>query len=499
MRAPAQEKDESWPELILPDDARLPEIPTAYLPGVFGEMAAAVSAATQTPNALAVMVMLSVLAVAVQRGRVVRPNQTDYAEPLPIWTVTTMPSGSRKTAVLNALTRPLLEFDKRNRDRQRPEVARVFAARAVAKKRIEHLQQLAAKSDDPADRDRFRREIAQISAEMPEDLYPPRLFVADVTTERLQALLVENHGCISVLSDEGGIFPTIGGLYNGGQGALDTVLQGHSGSPIRIERQQRSAFIDAPRITLGLTVQPDLMAEVCASPKFRNSGFLARFLYAMPRSNLGTRNVRNTESVSEDISARYAAAINALLEQPGDDHVLTFDRSATDLWYDFSQNVESELGESGRFAHITDWAGKLPGQIARVAALMELGSGDPQAKVVRWATAQQAVALGADLIEHALAAFRLLGADQAEADAKAVMRWIQANALREFTRVEVHKGLEGRLRTAARVKIALERLAELHVIDGGRLRRNPGARPSHVHQVNPKFTAGYSDFSGNSP
>jgi hypothetical protein len=47
------------------------------------------------------------------------------------------------------------------------------------------------------------------------------------------------------------------------------------------------------------------------------------------------------------------------------------------------------------------------------------------------------------LIPHAQAAFALLGADAVDVDAAAILRWVQAYGLTEFTRREAQKAQEG--------------------------------------------------------
>jgi replicative DNA helicase len=58
----------------------------------------------------------------------------------------------------------------------------------------------AAKAKDASERAAIRAEIEREELEMPEELLAPRLFSADTTAERLQALLVEHGERMAVLS-----------------------------------------------------------------------------------------------------------------------------------------------------------------------------------------------------------------------------------------------------------------------------------------------------------
>jgi len=79
----------------------------------------------------------------------------------------------------------------------------------------------------------------------------------------------------------------------------------------------------------------------------------------------------------------------------------------------------------------------------------------------------------------------LLGTDGADADAVAVLKWVQANDLTEFTRREAQKAQEGRFRSLERLQKALERLETMDVLIGFK-RHNKGTRSTMAYRVNPK-------------
>lgn len=169
-----------------------------------------------------------------------------------------------------------MRWEKLERDR-RPEIARNAAARMVAKKRIEKLTKDAVNAENDEDRERLRKLIEDEENTMPAEIIAPRLYTGDVTAERLQALLVEHGERMSVLSDEAGIFLIMAGMYSGGMASLDVFLQGHAGTPMRVDRAGRSAHVDKPALTFGLALQPGVLADVANSRRFRDSGLLAPF------------------------------------------------------------------------------------------------------------------------------------------------------------------------------------------------------------------------------
>lgn len=455
LPAATHQPEPEWPDPILPGVRRVPEIDSTVLPGWLGDMAHAVSQSTQTPPALAVMSSLAVLATVLQRRFVVAPFGDSYTEPLSLWTLSASPSGTRKTAVLRALQGPLVHWEKLLSDRMRGEIARVNATRAVAKKRIERLQQDAAKAKDASERESLTADIEREELDMPEELRAPRLFTGDTTAERLQALLVEHGERMAVLSDEAGIFQIMAGLYSGGAANLDVFLQGHAGSPMRVDRAGRSAHIDQPALSFGLLLQPGVMADVASSRRFRDTGLLARFLFAVPVSTVGSRDVRKHAPIPGAVRDAYEAGLFRLLEGvPGlvtAPKVLTLSDAAREVWLDMAQGIENEQGEGGRYESISDWTSKLPGAVARIAALLELAESGLSAAEVSHACMDDAINLARLLIPHAQAAFALLGTDAVDVDAAAVVRWVQAHGLTGFTKRDAQKAQEGRFRSVERL------------------------------------------------
>jgi len=478
-----------WPDPILPGARLPPELPAALLPTWVGAMAAAVADSTQTPPSLAVLLGLSVLATAVQRRYEVAPHGGDYKEPLALWTLTALPSGTRKTAVINAMAGPLVHWEKLERDRQRPDIARINAKRAVAKKRIEKLLVDAGKAKDQIERRALEDEIQREEVDMPAEVRAPRLFTGDCTAERLQGLLVEHGERMAVLSDEAGIFLIMSGIYSGGTANLDVFLQGHAGAAMRVDRAGRQAHVDAPALSMGLAIQPGTMSEVAGSRRLRDSGTMARFLFGLPTSNVGQRNVRHHAPVPEAVRDEYQMRLHALLvgwhggvTKP---HTLHLADDAREAWLDLAADIEKEQGEGGKLESISDWTSKLPGAVARIAAVLALAEHGLQTRLVPLESMQRAVKLARLLVPHARAAFALLGADGVDADAAVILKWAQAGSRLEFTRREAQKAHEGRFRSVERLKKALERLEAQDVVRE-RKRPNKGAPPTTMYQVNPK-------------
>lgn len=486
---PAQSAQPTWPEPMIPGNLNTPDFPEDILQGVWGQMARAVSASTQTPPAMSVMAVLGVLATLLQRRFEV--DAPSHREPLALWVLSASPSGTRKTAVMNAFLAPILRWEKLQNDRYRVLIARNSAARSTAKKRIEALNGQAAKCKDPAELKGIRDEIEREELDTPEELRAPRLFTGDTTAERAQAMLFENGERLAIHSDEPGIFRVLAGAYSGGSQNLDVFLQGHAGSAMRIDRAGRMAHVDRPALSFNLMIQPGMMSEVAGSKGFRDSGLLARFLYAIPATNVGKRDVRKHPAIDPALRERYELGVLSLLEgwlcEPGTVpavKALDMTDAACELWYGFAQELEDNHGDGGKYESIRDWTSKLAGTVARIAALLELAEMGLGAETVTLDAMDRAIRLAMVLIPHAQAAFGLLGTDTTEVDAMAVIKWAQATSREKFTRHECHKALQGRFRTVDKLKQAMERLDAMDCVREHK-QFNKGARATIVYTVNP--------------
>src|SRR5438105_3848356 len=65
VELPSLEQKDAWDAPILFDEFETADIPASLLPGIFGEFAAALAFATETPEALSVMTVLGVISTAI--------------------------------------------------------------------------------------------------------------------------------------------------------------------------------------------------------------------------------------------------------------------------------------------------------------------------------------------------------------------------------------------------------------------------------------------------
>lgn len=484
---------------LLFEEIDTPEISPNLLPGWLGDYAAAVARSTQTPPAMIVMLLLSVIATCTAKRFEVAPNNDGYSEPLNLWTATAMPPAARKTATYQAATGPLVEWEREEAARLAPAIKDTAIKRRVLEQRIGELEKKAAKTNDVAVRDALQQEITTLAHEMPNEIFAPRLWTGDCTPERLQSLLADHGERMAVLSDEGGIFEVMAGLYTDGKANVDIFLKGHAGSAARVDRQSRTVNIDAPALSFGLAIQPTILTDMVTGGKkrFRGNGTLARFLYAIPRSNIGNRDVRADYQIPKNVASRYKAGLFNLLGIPPQlingtevPKRLTLTSNALACWHTFAEMVENRQGEDGDLGTISDWSGKLPGAALRIAGnlhLIEHGA-QPPAQIGA-TTIRQATDLCELLIVHAKAAFALMGADPATNDAKAIFKWIMAKRLANFSRGAAYRHFKGRFTGKPdRLDKALNELVARSIVTAAQ--QQTTGRHATLYLVNPALSEG---------
>lgn len=488
-----------WESPVLFGRSEVPEISPDILPPNFSEYATALADSLQVPPAMVVLYSLAVLSTALQKKFVVHGGG-DYYEIIAMWVVLMMDSGERKSPVIQALTKPLFLWEKNRNERERMEIFENETKRTVNQKRIEKLRNDAAKEDGSGTRETILKEIQQLGEELPEERKPTRIFTGDTTPEKFQQMLVEQRGRMAILSDEGGFFAILAGIYSGGESYLDPVLQGYSGSPIRVHRASREAIIDKPALTLGIAIQPQLIRDMRpeAKRRFRSSGLFARCLFGMPSGRVGKRNMRLRTSIPEELKTKYRNHVLHLLDieptrnEDGEEveRVLTLSDEARSTWEGFAQWVENEQAEGCKFESLRDWCAKIAGGCLRVAGLFHVAEHSLRCAVIDRATMTRAVALCESLIPHAAAVFDLVGDDPAIDDAKVVWRWIEQHRTEVesgylFKRSDIHKQYRSRFPTLDRLTAALDVLSGRNLIAGPFSERTEG-RPSIFYTVNPR-------------
>lgn len=466
----------------------------AGLPPILAEFCQAVAEGLQVPFELVVINALACVAVAGQRKFRVQVRQ-DYSEPVNIYALAALPPGERKSATAEVCKRPLVEWEVEVQAEARDSIRAAQSERKTLEKIIETKRSQAARAK-AEDRRAVMDEIKTLESELPEVPEPPRLLLDDVTPEALPAFMEKQEQRAGIIEAEGGLFDILAGRYSKGIPNLDAVLKFWSGEPVHVDRKSGpSIILHDPALTICLSPQPEIIRGLADKPGFRGRGLIARFLFLMPRSRVGSRAVE-PEPISLDIRGRYASRIRSILALPwalggaGERtaYHLSLAPEAYALWRDFAGMVEEELRPGGELELFADWGGKLPGAAARLAGLFHLLEHEsPQTRAVGRETMNQALNFAALLTEHARSAFALMGADADIECAKHILAWIRRDRPERFQARDALRAVRGRYPKMEMLNPGLAVLAERGFIFPETVERaegRTGRSPSPWYAVN---------------
>jgi hypothetical protein len=157
----------------------------------------------------------------------------------------------------------------------------------------------------------------------------------------------------------------------------------------------------------------------------------------------------------------------------------------------FKAGLEPRLGAGGDLQAIADWGNKLPGALARIAGVLhvgELGSEAALGQPIPGETLRRAAQVGNYAVEHARAAFGLMGADATTALAKHIWARTLHSEDGPVTKHAIHRAMQSRVQRAAELDLALDVLVErglfreVEAPGPGR----PGRPPGPAFEINPR-------------
>ncbi|WP_327656030.1 YfjI family protein [Streptomyces sp. NBC_00483] len=474
---------------------KLTDFPTAALPGWLGEFVAATAEETQTPVDLAGCIALSVLATAAG-GRAVVQVRGNWREPTNLFVVVSLPPANRKSAVFGLLTDPLYDAEAQLLTLTQPAIVEAQMTARLAKEAADKAAGKAA-SASADERDEMVATAIALAQTAETVAVPaePQLLADDATAETVTSRMAEQGGRISVMSAEGDIFDIIAGRYSGAPN-MGVFLKGHAGDRLRVDRQTRKEYIEHPALTMGLCVQPQVLDAIGQQGAFKGRGLLGRFLYSVPESLVGRRK-SNPDPIPETVKEtyrRHVIDLTLFLADWTDPAVIQLSPEADAALLAFQERVEPMLAaRGGSLGHIADWAGKLVGATARIAALLHLARHLTKGHTMPVAeeTMRDAIALAEYFSSHGLAAFDSMGADPTTERARSVLEALRANRWHEVSKRDLMVKLSrSEFPTANDLDPVLALLEEHGYVRAQPIHRTGGRGrpPSPRYAVHPRLT-----------
>lgn len=429
---------DAWPDPIpLHEAGDVPTFPVETLPGWAADYAADVAHEMQVAIDLPAVLALVALSIA-NTGRHKVAVTNTWHEPLNLYAVVSLPPSAGKSPVVSKMLGAVHAHELAEHDRLIPVIER-----AQQRKRMADTQRKRAEDKgDHQEAVRFLDEVAAI------DVPPlPRYIADDATPEALALLLADNGGRLALISTEGGPFDIMAGRYSE-RANLDVYLKAWGGDHLRVDRIGRpTTAIAHPALTVGLTVQPSVIAALASKDEFKGRGLTARFMYSCPADFVGYRNLSEPRHGSERLRDRYDDHVMAMLvpDMPDKPTIIALTDQARTMFYGWRQTLEERRRPDGDLRPLAEWSTKLESSVARVAGLYATAD---RAAFIDHPVMARAISVGNYWLAHAKIVHDLWQADERVVGAKAVLDWAATRKLAEFSVRDVYNAMRSRFATA---------------------------------------------------
>jgi hypothetical protein len=262
------------------------------------------------------------------------------------------------------------------------------------------------------------------------------------------------------------------------------------------KRDRQRTTLYEPLLSMGVCIQPGSLSGASTNEVAHSSGFLSRWLYCCPDSNLGTRTHEPPalgdvprQTYIREITRRLEEAFPLTYPAPAPEmQTISLEPAAYAAFVAYKKRVEPRLGNTHALSVYRDWFAKAPGQAVRIAGLLALIEGDAEPFTVRETHMQRGIAVVEWSARHMCRAYNIsAGVDMALA--RRALALIQRKNLNVVTASNVRRGLNIDMDTAQETVQTL--------IDHGYLREIPRSRKTVEYMVHPAIGANLSTESAN--
>lgn len=318
-----------------------------------------------------------------------------WTEPANIYLATAVPPSGGKSPTMKAVFGPVRDLEAELRQAARQSIAESDARRKVLEKQLRE----AEKNGDIV-------AMTQLSLDLCEPApVPPRLLADDQTPEALGALF-DQHQRISIVSSEGGMFTAMDRYTDGKAAQLDVYLKPWDGDDITIDRkgEPEPRIIRRPLMTICVTVQPTTILELGRKAEVRDRGWPHRFMYSVPASLVGDRDLaapRHADKTARDTWAANITDLGRLLHRSQHPYRVRLDGDAWAQFGAWRQHLEQQRGPGGDLEHLAEWTSKAEASVVRLAGLLWLADG-AAGQTIDGPTMARAITVGQYWLSHAM-------------------------------------------------------------------------------------------------
>lgn len=478
-----------WETPVPFDDISVPSFPVECLPTTLQDYAKAVSESTQTSVDMPSVAGLLCLSACLQ-GKYRIQGSKGYTEPLNLYGVIIAKPAERKSSIISAMTRYIYQYEQEKNIELQDQIEENSTIRNCLNSQIKELEKRGGAIKNYEE---FRQQAVQKKKELDKipEIKPIRLIADDVSPEALTSLLADNNGKMSVISAEGGLFDIIAGRYSNNGVNIDTFLKAHSGDNLRVDRKGRpSEYINNPCLSILLAIQPQVLDGIMDNEVFRGRGLIGRFLYSYPTSRIGTRNYKG-QPIPLVYENDYKKLIYELMDIPCGEtpYIIKLSDDAFTMIENEFNCIEQRLVTD--LEPISEWAGKYIGAVLRIVGILHIAEYKDADTLVSGNTMHNAIEIGHYFIEHAKLSFSIMGANQEQANAKYVLKYISKDVHSEISKREIHRLCSGRFKKIEDLEPVLSLLCDYGYLFLSEFQdtNDIGRRKSPVYYINPVIYA----------
>lgn len=342
-----------------------------------------VQAFTKAPIPLVASSALAAISLAIQAHVDVK-REEKLTGPVGLFLLTIADSGERKSTCDGFFMQAIREYESQQIEEAKPLMSDFQAAQEAweAKRNgiKEKIRQHAKNGKPTGEQEDTLRHLEHDKPDPPKVL---KLIYGDATPEALKWSLGKLWPSGGVISSEAGI---VFGAHGMGKDSvmrnLATLNQLWDGVDIATERRASESFtVQGARLTIALQVQEATLRSFFdrSGQLARGTGFLARFLIALPESTQGYRPFSEAPE-SWPALAKFNQRISAILAQDApivengglSPALLSLSPETKAAWIRFHDALEAELKAGGELYSVRDVASKSADNAARLAALFEV-------------------------------------------------------------------------------------------------------------------------------
>lgn len=356
--------------------------PMEALPVKLRSAVSEVAGFVKAPTALVASSALSALSLSIQ-AHVDAIRAEQLTGPCGLFLLTVADSGERKSTCDSFFSRAIKDYEKRQKELLKPELADFAAAmqswdakRAGVREKIRALAK-GGKATDGQEKALLDLELAR-----PVEPKVPRLLFADVTPEALAYALARKWPSGGVVSSEAGI--VLGSHGMGKESVMRNLAllnQLWDGASVTIDRRTSESFtVNGARLTVALQIQEATLKTFFDNTGglARGTGFLARFLMAWPESTQGLRLFTEppngwpsldafNQRISEILEVEIPFSVDGVTPS-----LMPMSPGAKAAWVKFHDEIEVDLLAGHDLFEIRDVASKIADNASRIAVLFHV-------------------------------------------------------------------------------------------------------------------------------